>query len=31
MLEKLSYAKIRLFKATSYLEDEKSKHVKERI
>lgn len=31
MLEKLSYAKIRLFKATSYLEDENSKHERERM
>lgn len=26
MIEHLSHAKIRLFKATSYLEDEKPKH-----
>ena len=31
MLEHMSHAKIRPFKAKSYIEVEKSKHVKERI
>ena len=31
MLEKLSHAKKRLFNATFYLEDENSKHERERM